>query len=502
MTCPNLDRALAALHCGEPIEPDCPECVRALADEARFVSLVERGLAGIRPISPIAPLVMEQIAAEKPAVRPAARRRYREARRRAWMSLAAAAAMILAVAAVVVSRPRPSPKGVAAAPKDSEGVAEAVPVKKAPPSTPPKDLAPPAPPLEEPAPPAPPARPPAAEPVAEAPVPPPSPSPAEDPAVETPRPTVAEPARPEIAAAIQAGSVLVAGKRTRRLVSGEDFRAEGRTRLSMPYATVDFDGGTNARLEAGPTLGIVLHDGEARVEADADAPLELRLAVPVRSATATGRFMAYARPDRIYIEEGAGRAGNTTLVEGQQYRLAAGKEPAVERRTLGSEKWRAAASRETPVWTPALDKGRTPWGYRVTGQIDLNGIRSVPVSNPFYSAQSEIYADDHRLAVVKPETHLRFRYLLRKPAPVLFQMANVTKRENFQVSIDRPVIDAWTTVTLRLVDVPVNPGGRRDLVVETGDVIARLTWFAGRPGQEAEIHVRDIQILDIWGPVR
>jgi hypothetical protein len=29
-----------------------------------------------------------------------------------------------------------------------------------------------------------------------------------------------------------------------------------------------------------------------------------------------------------------------------------------------------------------------------------------------------------------------------------------------------------------------------------------LTWFVGRPGQEAEIHVRDIQILDLWGPVR
>jgi hypothetical protein len=501
MTCPNLDRTLAALHCGEPIEPDCPECVRALADEARFVSLVERGLAGIRPISPIAPLVMERIAAEKPAARPAARRRYREARRLGWVPLAAAAAVVLAVTAAIVFRPRPSSREAAKAlpARETERASEEIAVeKKIPPSTPPRDLTPPTRAPEALSPPPPPM--PEPGPVA---TPPPPAPPVEERPVEMPRPTVAEPARVEIAAAVQTGSVTVGGRKANRLASGEDFRAEGRTRLSMPFATVDFDGGTNARFEAGPTLGIVLHDGEARVEADADAPLELRLAVPVRSATTTGRFVVYARPDRVYVEEGAGRAGTATLVEGQQYRLAAGKEPSAERRTLGSEKWRGAVARETLVWAPALDKGRTPWGYRVTGQIDLNGIRSAPIANPFYSAQSEIYADDHRLVVVKPETHLRFRYLLRKPGPMLLQMANVTKKENFQVSFDRPVLDAWTTVTLRLVEIPVNPGGRKDLVVETGDVIARLTWFVGRPGQQdAEIHVRDIQILDLWGPVR
>jgi hypothetical protein len=309
-------------------------------------------------------------------------------------------------------------------------------------------------------------------------------------------------ARTEIAAVIQSGSVTVGGKKAARLASGEDFRAEGRTRLALPYAMIDLDGGSNVRFEAGPTLGIVLHDGEARVEADADAPLELRLAVPVRSATTTGRFVAYARPDRIIVEEGAGRAGPTPLLEGLQYRLAAGKEPALERRTLGGEKWRSAQARETVVWTPALERGRPPRGIRVEGLVELNGLRSVPISNPFYSGQAEIVEEDHRLVVVKPETHLRFRYLLKKPAPMLLQMANVTKRENFQVTFDRPVVDAWTTVTLRLVEVPVNPGGRKDLVVETGDVMARITWFVGQPGQEAEIHVRDVQILEISRPAR
>ncbi len=498
MNCPNRDRALAALHCGEPAEPDCPECVRALADEARFVSLVERGLAGIRPLAPIAPLVMERLAAERPAARAVFRRRYRAARRAGWIPVAAAAALALSLAAAIAFRPRPPGRtAVAAAPEREPERAPGPAVEEGRPEpAPPRETGPPR------APEGPSAAPVAPPPPVSRPPEPPSAPPATTPE-ERPRPTVVEvPPRAEIAAAIQSGAVTVGGRKASRLLSGEDFRAEGRTRMAMPQATFDFDGGASARFEAGPILGLVLHEGEARLEAEAAAPLELRLAVPVRSATAAGRFVVFARPDRVYVEEGAARAGGALLQEGIQFRLAAGKEPAIERRTLGGDKWRGAQARETVLWTPGLDRGRPPRGMRVEGLVELNGLRSVEVSNPFYFGQAEISAEDHRLIVVKPNAFLRFRYRLRRPAPMLLQMGNLTKQENFQVAFDDAVADAWTTVTLRLTDIPVNPGGRKDLVVEPGDVFSRISWFVGRPGQEAEVHVRDVQVLEIARPAR
>ncbi len=514
VTCPNLDRALMALHCGEPAEPDCPECVRALADGQRFVRMIERGLAGIRPVSPIAPMVMERLAAERIARVPAVRRPRRTARRRSWIPAAAAAAGALMAVAAAFSlglRRKPhAPEIAGPVPAPARDVGEP-PAFRIPEATPPGDLTPAAPPADmaESPPPAPPPGPPPPEP------PPPRdptpaappPAPATPPIVpertpKTPRATTAAEPPAAIVAAVQRGTVTAAGMRTTELAAGKDFRAEGRARLALPFGTIDIDGGSVARFEIGPALGLVLFEGEARVDVEAAAPFELILNVPICPATPVGRFVAYARPDRIFIEEGAARAGGAAVEEGIQYRLAPGKAPIAERRTLGGEKWRGAGAYERRIWAPPLDRQRPLRGFRIVGLVELNGIRSVPVDNPFHSAQAEIASEEMRLVEVRPNAHLRFRYRLGKPGPLMFQMWDVTKRENFQVNFERPVGDSWTTVTLRLTDVPVNPGGRRDLAVEAGDVLSRFTWFAGRPGQDAEVHVRDLQVLEIIRPSR
>lgn len=120
MSCPHRERVLEALHAGESAEPDCLECLRALAEEERFVSLVERGLAGVRPPVPLAPLILERLEAED--------RRRRRVRRAVWGSAAALLLVSLAGGAVLgLRRPRsldgrPAGKG---APPPAEGAGPA-----------------------------------------------------------------------------------------------------------------------------------------------------------------------------------------------------------------------------------------------------------------------------------------------------------------------------------------------------------------------------------------
>ena len=462
MTCPRTDALLAALHCGEPAAPDCPECASALADERAFVALVERGLAGVRPLSPIAPFVRAQLA----------RRLVRRPSRLAPLTAAAAVA-VAAVALALALRERPA--------VEPPVVHEAQPVLPPPAVERAPDLPrppPPVPPPPEPSPlpaPEPPARPsPAPEPPAREPAP--------------PAPTVPE-RRVEVAVVVRSGALSAGGRRLPAgdlsLAAGDEFRAEGRTRIELAGASLQLEGGSRASVQPG---AFALHDGEALVE----GAIELRLACVVRPLPSPGRFIAIARPDRIVIEEGGARAGGVLLAEGRQYRL--GREPAAEKRTLAS---RAARPRETPVWSASFDGAKLPSpDLRASGAFAQDALRSTRVDSEYCWGSAGLASAELRLFTAKPTTHVRFRYFMKRSAPVLVQLWNMTRSENFQVEIAEPAAGAWTTITVRAFDLPANPGGRK-VAVGAGDVFSTIGWNVGRPGEEAEILVDDFAVVEI-----
>jgi hypothetical protein len=210
-----------------------------------------------------------------------------------------------------------------------------------------------------------------------------------------------------------------------------------------------------------------------------------------------GRFVAIARPDRIVVEEGAGRIGDLVIAEGQQCRL--GPSPALEKRSMAADRWKSARLRETVLWRADFGRAKAPPGTRIEGKFVQGGLLTMKYAdgNPYFYGGAYIVHDERKLFVTKEHSHLRFRYLLKKRAAFLFAARNNTKDETFEARIDDPVVGAWTTLTLRVADLPENPGGRPGLKTEPGDEFSWLRWSIGEPGREAEILIDDVQVLEI-----
>ena len=305
--------------------------------------------------------------------------------------------------------------------------------------------------------------------------------------------TTPEPAPvPTMAAvAVKSGALVLNGKKLAAIESGVEVRAEGRTRLEFARANVTLDAGSRLSFDG---EALTLAEGELMVEAPGHAPIELRLAATVRSATGAGRFVVVARRDRIVVEEGGALAGGTVLGEGKQFKL--GTEPKEERRTLG-EKWRALRPREAVTWSMNFDTGKAPAGTTIEGTFSQRALKTVKLEkNDFFFGGAYILSDERKLFVAKPTTHLRFRYFLRKPAPFMVRAHDMAFDENFDLEIAKPVIGEWTTLTLRVMDLPVNPGGQK-VVVGAGDAFAWVRWHVGKPGEEAEAVIDDVQIVEI-----
>lgn len=483
MTCPRADEVLAAVHCGERAEPHCAECREAMIREQRFVAMVEEGLQAIRPMSPIVPWVRERL--------PAARRPTRRAAppRSLALPLAAAAAVLLAVAAIVLAtrggrspapverearkperaaerREAPADRGTPLRPGESE---TARPRTDGRPPSPDEDATAKAPHIER------------------------------DPDFVPERRTLPD-ERAEVAFTIRHGTLAVGTARLRpgraALKTGEEFRAENLSRLDVPGGVIHLAAGARARFEAGAGVRFALLEKEAMVDAEAGAAIELRLAVPVRSATRSGRFVAIARPDCVFVQEGAARAGDEILGEGTEHRLAEGKRPAPQSPTLRG-RWNAQRPRETTVWSESFHEGKRPPKVKLDGALVQGAYRTVRFGREGYYGTAGIEHEECRLFAASATTCVRFRYLLRKPARLVFQAFDFTQRENFEIEIAEPVAGHWTTVTLRVADLPPNPGGRRDLTVAGGDVFESIRWYVGRTDEESELLVDDVEILEI-----
>lgn len=334
MTC---DEVRMALHCGEPVKPHCPAC----EEERAFVEMVERGLAQIRPVRPIAPWIRARL------------------RKRSWAPWAVAAVVVLSVVAMIFAlRRNPEP--------------------------------------------------------------------------------------------VREGQEFVGPASVR--MRGVDLRLESGARANVVNRDV---------------LSITLVQGEASIDAPASAKFELRLQSTVRPASKSGRFVARFRPDAIVIDEGAGKSGDTLLVEGQQYALK-GK-PAPQARTL------ASPAAERRVWEPR-------------GVTFMHGKdwTSTPVRNEVYRSAISFYSKELDLYRARRGLYIRFRYYAK--AGFLFQTQNVTRNNNYQIEMPDPVIGAWTTVTVRVLDLPPNPGADTGPVRE-GDVFSSMTWWSNSELEIADLHL-------------
>jgi hypothetical protein len=470
MSCPNRDALLTALHCGERAEADCRECATALADERRFVEAVEIGLGALRPMARIAPIVRARIAPK---------RIVRRARRNPW-PVAVAAAMLLGVAAAAVALfpRREPPKEMARPPEEPRRVEEP---RRPEPVVVEKPIIPERPP----------------EVPKEIPKPVEREKPPEEPKPEVPKPpvreTVPEPAPTMAAVTVKSGALALNGKKVGAVEERVEVRAEGRTRVEFARTSVTIDAGSRVSFEG---HAMTLVDGEMMVEGPADAPIELRLAATVTSATGAGQFVVLTRRDRIVVEEGAVACGGRVLGEAKQWRL--GAEVKEEKRSFG-EKWRAMRPRETVTWSATFDTGKAPAGTTVEGVFAQRALKSAKLEkNSYFYGGAYLLSDERRLFVAQATTHLRFRYLMRKPARFVVQAHDMTFDENFELEIAKPVIGEWTTLTLRVMDLPVNAGGQK-VVVGAGDPFSWVRWLVGKPGEEAEVAIDDVQVVEIKG---
>jgi hypothetical protein len=456
--CPNVRRVVTAVHCGESAVPDCAECRQAMADEHAFVAMIQEGLAGVRPRRRIAPRVMARI---------------RPRRRLTWWPVAAA--IVAGVVAFLAWPEKPKPVRPPPLVKTEPPLAGKVPplLPKAPEPAPPvvieKPFTSPEKPevVVTPAENVPPILP---EPAVEVPPPPPATV-----VVETPKPVVS--------INIKSGSLTCRGKKFSgacSLIEGEAFQVDRATVVEGPGVTLHLERGSKGHFEP---MAFALHAGEGLIEAL--GPYELKLSHIVRSALSRGRFIASFKPDAIWIEEGAGRSGDTMLFEGQPYRL--GKTIAVDRKV----NLKRRPIRDAVTWATAFDKmpAGTIVNYGTMGAGVLNAARS---TDGFYYASAAIHNEGNRLFVVKPTTHLRFRYWMTKSAPLTVQLFNRTKGENFRMSIPEPPAGGWVTVTVRISDLQA-PNDGKAVQVAPDDVFANVQWHVG----ETELSIDDVQIVEV-----
>jgi hypothetical protein len=248
------------------------------------------------------------------------------------------------------------------------------------------------------------------------------------------------------------------------------------------------------------TLGrenLTLGEGGLSAEVPAGSPVAFQVGpCLVSPAVKVGRVLLCLRPDRILIEEGLARAGDLVLPEGVEHVLRKDRLEPQKRRTLPA----ALRPRETVLWKLVL--GAPGVRSRTHGRIDLvaegRQASSIPLlANPYFASQVSFAApDEHGFFTFKPASALRFRYFLSEPAIVQLVIANGTKHENFNLDLD-PAMGRWTTVTIPIRDVPVNLGGDRRLVWETGDRVWSVGCFVGPTGSRAILTLEQVEVVEI-----
>jgi hypothetical protein len=444
-------------------------------------------------------------AAELKALRPAYTARVVRPRV-PWMSWAAAAGVLLAAGLLAWVLLRPSGDGeiyvrvpeirrIPPPPPPPPPPEEPDPV--APPTTPivepPKDF--PLPPRETP-PPAPPVPPvPAPDPA-----PPASAKPPEPPA-PAPSPTVAEAPR-TLAVQVRSGHLQVHDGvkdrwvRTQRIEEGSILRAEGRTQMQFAHARFTLEG--NARFQlAKDELALV--EGSFSAEFAAGSACAIVLGGErLQPEASVSRVLLCARPDRVVIEEGTARWRDQLLPEGVEYQLRRGRFEPQRRRSLPG----AARPKESLGWkmdlsNPAVVRKQVSNG-RVESMPEGRLLVSAPIpGNLHFSGQAQYYngGEEKPLFTVKAGTHLRIRYFLTEDAPLELVLWNRTKGENFNKRL-LGIPRQWSTVTIALKDIPPNRGGK-PAPAEAGDEYSSVGLFVGKPGQNVDVYLDRIEVLEI-----
>lgn len=528
MTCPSPETLSrwsdGTLRPGEAAVVDrhlsgCPRCraragaLRAAGSWVRSVAepgagcLTPEEMAGVLAGGPVPPHVKDcpRCAAELADLRPPRRRRRLlrfeppSARRVAWVASAAAAILAVAVLAVL-ARPRPAtPEGApeARAPEPEAPGREPVVLRdpepaRSPEPVPPMPMVPGAPeppraerPPAEPPPPGPEkAEPPPAEPV---PVPGPAPGPGRSTVAETPRPR-------EAALAVRGGSLRVEGARPPVLLEGVPARAEGRTSVDFARARVTLDGGAFFSV-AGPELTLLEGGLSACVPPQSGFILRLE-DLRIVPCAGSSRVLLSAAKGRVVVDEGAARCGNLVLAEGVEHQVKSGRLEPLRRRTLPP----ALRPREASVWRLDLanrnaTRGKLPRGA-VTATPAGPVLASTPLEDGFsYGGIQYSWGGETEIFVLRPTTAFRFRYLLKGASSFGFVVRNRTKDESFGIQIGG-VEGAWTTATVRVLDIPVKTGGLK-VTAEPGDRYGWFGWNVGRPGEPAELWVDRIEVLEI-----
>ena len=95
-----------------------------------------------------------------------------------------------------------------------------------------------------------------------------------------------------------------------------------------------------------------------------------------------------------------------------------------------------------------------------------------------------IYYDNARTTTTN---WVRFTYFINKPVPIGVFVFDMTLHNNWETRIARPVVGAWTEVTLDLATF--REKGSRQRAIQPGDAIDDVFIHAGRPGQ------KDLQLL-------
>jgi hypothetical protein len=446
------------------------------------------------------PRCAAEFAALQPAKR-ATRRLYRA--KPSVVPWVAAAALFLAAGLLAVApRNRPAP------PKGTEEAKKPVPVQAPRDVEEPRTPAPPPAVAVAPAPvpaPAPlPAPAPKPDPVPATPSPEPRPEPprpADPPAPEPkpePRPTV--PVERKLAAlSVKSGalSVFADGKWTRsaRPEEGATLRAEGRTVVEFADARLTLEG-TGKAAFAGSD--VALQEGGLFAEVSAGSKLTITvIGHRVEPQVAAGRALISARPDRVVVDEGSAKVGGLVLHEGVEYGVRRERLEAQKRRTLPA----AARPRELPVWRLDFARAEAVRAGISAGRLVFDREEKMLASEPM--AAGSVFAghmgfmskEERGLFSVRPTTAVRFRYFLTRPAHAELVMWNLTKSENYNLPFEA-VAGRWTTMTVFVRDVPPNAGGKRE-PAEAGDRFRSVGWFVGKAGEDAELFVDQLEIVEI-----
>jgi hypothetical protein len=462
--CLTPDEVAAVLGGGEvpPHAAACPRCAAELAD--------------LRP----------------PKRRVRLSRFERPSSRAVWVAAAAAAALLVAAIIGVSVRPKKAPES---------------PVVRAPeiPVPPPPAVPPPEPPQPPPAVPetvpVPAVKPPEVKPVAP-PVEPPRVEPEPRPVPPAPKPEtptlVEPPARAEAALSLKAGGLLAQEggrwQKPDRILEGVPLRADGKARLEFAQAQVSLESAARFSVEREE---FTLLDGGISAQVPPRSSFVLRLGTfRIVPQAAVSRVLLSAASGKVVVDEGTARSGDVTLAEGVEHEAKGDRLEPRKGRTVPF----AARSRETLTWRLDLANRNATRGKLQRGVLQATpfgpALASTPSADPSTSGGIHYtWGGETETFVLKPTTAFRFRYFLKQPMPVEFVARNRTRDESFGARLD-PVAGAWTTVTLRVLDIPVKTGGR-DVIAEVGDHYGWFGWNLGRTSVPGDFMVDRVEVLEI-----